>query len=68
MSRPETADQPHRVRRAFCAWLGALLVLASPTVRALSDDWAEPMPLVGSSLLLDVSSRGSLIIAVGERP
>jgi photosystem II stability/assembly factor-like uncharacterized protein len=67
MSRPDTADRAHRVRRALCSWLGAWLWLASPADVGLADDWAEPMPLAASSLLLDLEVAGPLIIAVGER-
>ncbi len=43
------------------------LALAGSSPTALAIDWAEPMPLATSSLLLDAASDGSRILAVGER-
>jgi photosystem II stability/assembly factor-like uncharacterized protein len=48
----------------------ALLVavaIAGPLSPALAAEWAEPMPLATSSLLLDAASNKTRIVAVGER-
>jgi photosystem II stability/assembly factor-like uncharacterized protein len=51
----------------FALWLTITHLFAGHAQTGLADEWAEPMPLVESSLLLDADDHGSRIIVVGER-
>jgi photosystem II stability/assembly factor-like uncharacterized protein len=67
MSRPKAAGRSEVIPACFALWLAATHTVAGPAQTALADEWAEPMPLVEASLLLDADSHGSRIIVVGER-
>jgi photosystem II stability/assembly factor-like uncharacterized protein len=67
MSRPKMAGWSETVATIFALWLLATPLLAGHVENAVADEWAEPMPLALSSLLLDADSHGPRIIVVGER-
>jgi photosystem II stability/assembly factor-like uncharacterized protein len=67
MSRPETTGHSKTTPIIFALWLIFTHLSAGHAQTGLADEWAEPMPLVESSLLLDADSHGSRMIVVGER-
>ncbi|HSA79476.1 MAG TPA: YCF48-related protein [Geminicoccaceae bacterium] len=67
MSLPEAAGRAEIISAIIALWLLAPHAAAGPAQTGSADDWAEPMPLALSSLLLDADSDGSRIIVVGER-
>jgi photosystem II stability/assembly factor-like uncharacterized protein len=66
MNRPEAAGRSE-IPAIFALWLIVTHLSAGHAQTGLGIEWAEPMPLVESSLLLDADSHGSRIIVVGER-
>jgi photosystem II stability/assembly factor-like uncharacterized protein len=66
MNRPEAAGRSE-VPAIFALWLIVTHLSAGHAQTGLEIEWAEPMPLVESSLLLDADSHGSRMIVVGER-
>jgi len=67
MSRPETAGRSEIIPAIVALWLVVTDSAAGPAQAGSADEWAEPMPLAESSLLLDADNQGSRIIVVGER-
>jgi photosystem II stability/assembly factor-like uncharacterized protein len=63
MNRP----RPETVAAIFALWMLATHQFADRAEKTVAGEWAEPMPLALSSLLLDADSRGPRIIVVGER-
>jgi photosystem II stability/assembly factor-like uncharacterized protein len=67
MSGPEPRGRLQAFSKLSRRWLIATVLVAGQAQAGLALDWAEPMPLAQSSLLLDADAHRSRIIVVGER-